>query len=144
LDFHRWEYNSHKYVYRRTRYFIILLFYHFDTCIFFISTYDELGSMGVDFGRLLENPAEEKPSQPPSAPASRSNSRTASITSLSSFMTNDTSKQDEPDEVILKRLLTNIFCCLIFLSFYKSTKLKQASLNKFPKLIYLFVTFSLC
>lgn len=63
--------------------------------------------MGVDFGRLLENQAqaEEKASRPPSAPPSRSNSRTASITSLSSFMTNDTSKQDEPDEVILKRSL---------------------------------------
>lgn len=69
----------------------------------FISTYDELGSMGVDFGRLLENQtkADEITSRPPSASASRSNSRTASITSLSSFMTNDTSKQEEPDEVIL-------------------------------------------
>ncbi|XP_018302134.1 probable multidrug resistance-associated protein lethal(2)03659 [Mycetomoellerius zeteki] len=63
-------------------------------------TYDELGSMGVDFGRLLENQtkADEKSSHPPSAPVSRSNSCTASISSLNSFMTNDTSKQ-EPDEV---------------------------------------------
>lgn len=77
-------------------------FYCFKWNFLFISTYDELGSMGVDFGRLLENQAktDEKSSRPPSAPVSRSNSRTASITSLSSFMTNETSKQ-EPDEVIL-------------------------------------------
>ncbi|EZA62671.1 putative multidrug resistance-associated protein [Ooceraea biroi] len=72
-------------------------------------TYDELGSMGVDFGRLLETQAqmEEKTSRPPSAPPSRSNSRTASITSLSSFMTNDTSKQ-EPDEVAEMRSTGNV------------------------------------
>jgi len=62
--------------------------------------------MGVDFGRLLENQTKtEKSSHPPSAPVSRSNSRTASISSLSSFMTNDTSKQ-EPDEVIRTHFLT--------------------------------------
>lgn len=57
--------------------------------------------MGVDFGRLLENKTEEdeKP-RPSSAPISRSNSRTGSITSLSSYMTIDTSILD-PDEVIL-------------------------------------------
>lgn len=72
-------------------------------------TYDELGSMGVDFGRLLENQAktDEKSSRPPSAPVSRSNSRTASITSLSSFMTNETSKQ-EPDEVAEMRTVGNV------------------------------------
>jgi len=65
-----------------------------------VSTYDELGSMGVDFGRLLESraQAEEKSSRPSSAAPSRSNSCTASITSLASFMTTDTSRQ-EPDEV---------------------------------------------
>lgn len=70
--------------------------------VYYFSTYDELRSMGVDFGRLLENQekADEKSSRPPSASVSRSNSRTASITSLNSLMTNDTSKQ-EPDEVIL-------------------------------------------
>nr|XP_012230327.1 PREDICTED: probable multidrug resistance-associated protein lethal(2)03659 isoform X1 [Linepithema humile]XP_012230329.1 PREDICTED: probable multidrug resistance-associated protein lethal(2)03659 isoform X1 [Linepithema humile]XP_012230330.1 PREDICTED: probable multidrug resistance-associated protein lethal(2)03659 isoform X1 [Linepithema humile] len=71
-------------------------------------TYDELGSMGVDFGRLLENQTEEKTSRPSSAPASRSNSCTASITSLSSFMTNDTSKQDEPDEMAEMRSTGNV------------------------------------
>lgn len=87
--------NSNKYLEYR-------YFYYFIWNFLFISTYDELGSMGVDFGRLLENQAkmDEKSSQPPSAPVSRSNSRTASITSLSSFLTNETSKE-EPDEVIL-------------------------------------------
>ncbi|XP_025073873.1 probable multidrug resistance-associated protein lethal(2)03659 [Pogonomyrmex barbatus] len=72
-------------------------------------TYDELGSMGVDFGQLLENQpkADEKSSRPPSAPASRSNSRTGSITSLSSFMTTDASKQ-EPDEVAEMRSTGNV------------------------------------
>ncbi|XP_011877731.1 PREDICTED: probable multidrug resistance-associated protein lethal(2)03659 [Vollenhovia emeryi] len=72
-------------------------------------SYDELGSMGVDFGRLLENQekADEKSSRPPSAPVSRSNSRTASITSLSSFMTNDTSKQ-EPEEVAEMRTVGTV------------------------------------
>ncbi|KAI4497436.1 hypothetical protein M0802_007447 [Mischocyttarus mexicanus] len=61
-------------------------------------TYDELGSKGVDFGRLLETQTsvEEQPSS--SAPVSRSNSRNPSITSLSSYLTNDTTKQPEPDE----------------------------------------------
>ncbi|XP_050461235.1 ATP-binding cassette subfamily C member 4 isoform X1 [Cataglyphis hispanica] len=72
-------------------------------------TYDELGSMGVDFGRLLENQTQtdEKSSRPPSAPPSRSNSRTGSITSLSSFMTIDTTKQ-EPDEVAEMRSTGNV------------------------------------
>ncbi|KMQ90611.1 multidrug resistance-associated protein, partial [Lasius niger] len=71
-------------------------------------TYDELGSMGVDFGRLLENKTEEdeKP-RPPSAPISRSNSRTGSITSLSSYMTIDTSIVD-PDEVAEMRSTGNV------------------------------------
>ncbi|XP_043503586.1 probable multidrug resistance-associated protein lethal(2)03659 isoform X2 [Polistes fuscatus] len=60
-------------------------------------TYDELGSKGVDFGRLLETQTSIE-EQPSSAPASRSNSRNPSITSLSSYKTNDTSKQPEPDE----------------------------------------------
>ena len=66
----------------------------------FISTYDELGSKGVDFGRLLKNQmeADEKSSVLSSPPVSRKNSLIASITSLSSLMTNNTSKQD-PDEV---------------------------------------------
>ncbi|KAL2743664.1 putative multidrug resistance-associated protein lethal(2)03659 isoform X1 [Vespula maculifrons] len=61
-------------------------------------TYDELGSKGVDFGRLLETPTyvEEQSS---STPVSRSNSRNPSITSLSSCKTNDTSKQPEPEEL---------------------------------------------
>ncbi|XP_012525065.2 probable multidrug resistance-associated protein lethal(2)03659 isoform X2 [Monomorium pharaonis] len=73
-------------------------------------TFDELGSMGVDFGRLLDNQekTDEKTSQPPSASVSRSNSRTASITSLSSFMTNDTSKQAEPEEVAEMRTVGNV------------------------------------
>lgn len=72
----------------------------YEECSLFISTYDELGSMGVDFGRLLETRAQADEHKPPSAPVSRSNSRHTSITSISSFMTNDTSKQD-PEEVIL-------------------------------------------
>jgi len=56
--------------------------------------------MGVDFGRLLKNrvEADEKSSVLSSPPVSRKNSLIASITSLSSLMTNNTSKQD-PDEV---------------------------------------------
>ncbi|XP_011138927.1 probable multidrug resistance-associated protein lethal(2)03659 isoform X1 [Harpegnathos saltator] len=69
-------------------------------------TYDELGSMGVDFGRLLETQTQVE-EQSASAPVSRSNSRNASITSLSSFMTNDTSKQ-EPDEVAETRTVGTI------------------------------------
>ncbi|KYN44462.1 hypothetical protein ALC56_01160 [Trachymyrmex septentrionalis] len=70
-------------------------------------TYDELGSMGVDFGRLLENQAktDEKSSQPPSITISRSNSRT-SISSQSTVMTNDTSK--EPYEVAEMRTVGNV------------------------------------
>ncbi|XP_025993846.1 probable multidrug resistance-associated protein lethal(2)03659 [Solenopsis invicta] len=73
-------------------------------------TYDELGSMGIDFGRLLESQADsdEKTSQPPSASVSRSNSRTASITSLSSFETNGTSTQKEPEEVAETRTAGSI------------------------------------
>ncbi|XP_046823149.1 probable multidrug resistance-associated protein lethal(2)03659 isoform X2 [Vespa crabro] len=61
-------------------------------------TYDELGSKGVDFGHLLETPTNDE-EQSSSTPASRSNSRNPSITSLSSYKTNDTSKQPEPEEV---------------------------------------------
>jgi len=67
--------------------------------------------MGVDFGRLLEN-QDKVDEKPPSTSVSRSNSRTASITSLSSFMTNDTSKQ-EPDEVILTYFLNYYFFFLV-------------------------------
>ncbi|XP_014467782.1 PREDICTED: probable multidrug resistance-associated protein lethal(2)03659 isoform X2 [Dinoponera quadriceps] len=70
-------------------------------------TYDELGSMGVDFGRLLETQTQTDENQPSSTPISRSNSRNASITSLSSFMTNDTSRQ-EPDEVAEMRTVGTI------------------------------------
>lgn len=70
-------------------------------------SYDELGSKGVDFGRLLETQTsvEEHNS---SAPPSRSNSRNPSITSLSSYMTNDTNKQPEPEEVAEMRTSGNI------------------------------------
>ncbi|XP_018367045.1 PREDICTED: multidrug resistance-associated protein 4-like [Trachymyrmex cornetzi] len=63
-------------------------------------TYDELGSMGVDFGRLLENQAQtdETSSPPASTAVSRSNSRT-SISSLSTVMTNDTSKQEPLEDL---------------------------------------------
>ncbi|KYN11469.1 Multidrug resistance-associated protein 4 [Trachymyrmex cornetzi] len=63
-------------------------------------TYHELGSMGVNFGRLLKNQveADEKSSVLSSPPVSCQNSLIASITLLSSLMTNNTSKQD-PDEV---------------------------------------------
>lgn len=59
-------------------------------------SYDELIAMGMDFGRLLENPAEEERSG--SVPASRSNSRNASSTSLSSLKSSVTEKED-PTEV---------------------------------------------
>lgn len=52
--------------------------------------------MGMDFGRLLENPTEEERSG--SVPASRSNSRNASSTSLSSLKSSATEKED-PTEV---------------------------------------------
>ncbi|XP_043284650.1 probable multidrug resistance-associated protein lethal(2)03659 [Venturia canescens] len=61
-------------------------------------TYEQLAEMGVDFGRLLE--AQSKQDDNLSAPPSRSVSRHTSITSLSSFMTNETGgQQNEPDEV---------------------------------------------
>ncbi|XP_076757725.1 putative multidrug resistance-associated protein lethal(2)03659 isoform X1 [Xylocopa sonorina] len=60
-------------------------------------SYNELASVGIDFGRLLENePDENEPSG--SAPPSRSTSRNASITSLSSLKSNLTEK-DDPTEV---------------------------------------------
>lgn len=59
-------------------------------------SYDELIAMGMDFGRLLENPAEEE--RPGSVPPSRSNSRNASSTSLSSLKSSATEKED-PTEV---------------------------------------------
>ncbi|XP_020285395.1 probable multidrug resistance-associated protein lethal(2)03659 isoform X2 [Pseudomyrmex gracilis] len=90
-------------------------------------TYEELGSMGVDFGRLLENKKETEEKAPSSVPVSRSNSRTGSITSLSSFMTNDTSKE-EPEELAEMRSKGNVSgkvyggyfsaggnCCVIFM-----------------------------
>ncbi|XP_053998577.1 probable multidrug resistance-associated protein lethal(2)03659 isoform X1 [Hylaeus anthracinus] len=61
-------------------------------------TYDELGAMGVDFGRLLENPPPLEEERSGTAPPSRSNSRNGSITSLSSFMSSVTDKLD-PVEV---------------------------------------------
>ncbi|KYN18669.1 hypothetical protein ALC57_09015 [Trachymyrmex cornetzi] len=77
-------------------------------------TYDELGSMGVDFGRLLENQAktDETSSRPASTTVSRSNSRT-SISSLSTVMTNDTSKQ-EPLEVIRTNFVTLLLTRILF------------------------------
>ncbi|XP_018392361.1 PREDICTED: probable multidrug resistance-associated protein lethal(2)03659 isoform X2 [Cyphomyrmex costatus] len=92
-------------------------------------TYDELSSMRVNFGRLLENQweANEKSSRPSLASVSRSNSHTSSIKSLSSFMADDTSKH-EPDEVaemrtvgnVSNRVYTKYFCaggnlCVIFI-----------------------------
>ncbi|XP_050579550.1 probable multidrug resistance-associated protein lethal(2)03659 isoform X2 [Bombus affinis] len=59
-------------------------------------SYDELIAMGMDFGRLLENPAEEE--RPGSVPPSRSNSRNASSASLSSLKSSATEKED-PIEV---------------------------------------------
>lgn len=50
----------------------------------------------MDFGRLLENSAEEE--RPGSVPPSRSNSRNASSTSLSSLKSSATEKED-PIEV---------------------------------------------
>ncbi|KYN11275.1 Multidrug resistance-associated protein 4 [Trachymyrmex cornetzi] len=72
-------------------------------------TYEELGSMGVDFGRLLKNQveADEKSSVLSSPPVSRKNSLIASITSLSSLMTNNSSKQD-PDEMTEMQTVGNV------------------------------------
>ncbi|XP_017763434.1 PREDICTED: probable multidrug resistance-associated protein lethal(2)03659 isoform X2 [Eufriesea mexicana] len=61
-------------------------------------SYDELISMGTDFGRLLENQSTDGGEKSGSAPASRSTSRHASITSLSSVKTN-TSEIEDPVEV---------------------------------------------
>ncbi|XP_011301163.1 probable multidrug resistance-associated protein lethal(2)03659 [Fopius arisanus] len=62
-------------------------------------TYDELGVRGIDFGRLLENPAPQT-EESTSATASRSTSRRTSVTSTSSVLTNDNSRtQAEPDEI---------------------------------------------
>ncbi|KAK0158239.1 hypothetical protein PV328_009270 [Microctonus aethiopoides] len=65
-------------------------------------TYDQLQSMGVDFGRLLESAPTVKPDdESSSVPQSRSASRHPSISSMSSFMTNDTTGWGEntPEEV---------------------------------------------
>ncbi|XP_076167723.1 putative multidrug resistance-associated protein lethal(2)03659 isoform X2 [Ptiloglossa arizonensis] len=66
-------------------------------------TYDELATMGVDFGRLLENEAHaEEGERSASAPPSRSNSRNASISSLNSYQSTITDKMD-PIEVAESR-----------------------------------------
>ncbi|XP_018392367.1 PREDICTED: multidrug resistance-associated protein 4-like isoform X1 [Cyphomyrmex costatus] len=72
-------------------------------------TYDKLGSMGMDFSRLLKYQvnADEKSSVLFSSPVSRKNSLIASITSLSSLMTNNTSKQ-EPEEVTERQTVGNV------------------------------------
>lgn len=72
--------------------------------------------MGVDFGRLLETQAKTDEHPPSSAPPSRSNSRTASITSLSSFMTTDTIR-DDPDEVISRTIVMDLSKYYRFLQF---------------------------
>ncbi|CAD1479365.1 unnamed protein product, partial [Heterotrigona itama] len=60
-------------------------------------SYNELVAMGMDFGTLLDDPANEE-ERSGSAPPSRSNSRNASSTSLSSLKSNTTEKT-EPIEV---------------------------------------------
>ncbi|XP_017887469.1 multidrug resistance-associated protein 4-like isoform X2 [Ceratina calcarata] len=65
-------------------------------------SYDELSRMGIDFGRLLENPEEEEGRAAGSSPPSRSNSRNASISSLSSLKSTSTEK-DDPLEVAESR-----------------------------------------
>ncbi|OAD52995.1 hypothetical protein WN48_11081 [Eufriesea mexicana] len=75
-------------------------------------SYDELISMGTDFGRLLENQSTDGGEKSGSAPASRSTSRHASITSLSSVKTN-TSEIEDPVERV-----TEIMCSFFFF-FYK-------------------------
>ncbi|XP_076634046.1 putative multidrug resistance-associated protein lethal(2)03659 [Colletes latitarsis] len=61
-------------------------------------SYDELATMGVDFGRLLENQPSLDTERSASAAPSRSNSRNASITSLSSYDSKTTDSVD-PVEV---------------------------------------------
>ncbi|XP_034950064.1 probable multidrug resistance-associated protein lethal(2)03659 [Chelonus insularis] len=63
-------------------------------------TYHKLIELGIDFGRLLEPPPPAT-EESESLAHSRNNSRHTSITSLSSFMTNETNTQvqDEPEEV---------------------------------------------
>lgn len=64
------------------------------------SSFDELVQKGVDFGRLLESHAEKTANEDNgSAPPSRATSRQGSITSLSSFMTNENNlSYDDPKE----------------------------------------------
>ncbi|KAH0544125.1 probable multidrug resistance-associated protein lethal(2)03659 [Cotesia glomerata] len=64
-------------------------------------SYDKLVEMGVDFGRLLESTQKEETEGSLPLSKSRSSSRHASVTSLSSFMTNETTGQGqaEPEEV---------------------------------------------
>ncbi|EGI58008.1 Putative multidrug resistance-associated protein lethal(2)03659 [Acromyrmex echinatior] len=71
-------------------------------------TYDELSSMRLDFGQLLENQWEVNEKSSPSllASISRRNSHT-SIKSLNSFMIDDTSKQG-PAEVAEMRTVGNV------------------------------------
>ncbi|KOC62515.1 putative multidrug resistance-associated protein lethal(2)03659 [Habropoda laboriosa] len=61
-------------------------------------SYNELASMGIDFGRLLENQPEDVEERSGSGPPSRTTSRNASISSLSSLKSNATEK-DDPVEV---------------------------------------------
>lgn len=65
--------------------------------IFIFSSYNELVARGMDFGKLLDDPADEE-ERSGSGPPSRSNSYNASSTSLSSLKSNATDKT-EPVEV---------------------------------------------
>lgn len=64
-------------------------------------TYDELGAMGVDFGRLLQSQAPNEEQLASSAPVSRSTSRNASISSMSSFNSHDGRPEGDPEQVKL-------------------------------------------
>ncbi|KAG8042341.1 hypothetical protein G9C98_004975 [Cotesia typhae] len=72
-----------------------------DGAIIAEGSYNKLVEMGVDFGRLLESTQKEETEGSLPLSRSRSSSRHASVTSLSSFMTNETTGQGqaEPEEV---------------------------------------------
>ncbi|XP_014296337.1 probable multidrug resistance-associated protein lethal(2)03659 [Microplitis demolitor] len=101
-----------------------------DGAIIAEGSYNKLVEMGVDFGRLLDSAPREDAEDMLALSGSRSNSRHASVTSLSSFMTNETTgqAQAEPEEVAEMRTRGSIGghvyssyfkaggnCCLIFM-----------------------------
>lgn len=72
------------------------------------SSFEELVAKGIDFGRLLETQL-AKPAEDGSRPPSRAASRQGSITSLSSFMTNENNMTfEDPVEEAEMRSVGNV------------------------------------